>query len=73
VQKAAVVPTGHTTILANPIELPPVLTVLDTSVGGLHEGKFSGGPCVLLAEPVSHGAKAGTSETRTGDAPIGTV
>jgi len=73
VQKPDVLPTGQTTILAKPTAFAPIFTVLEVSVGGLHEGNERGAPWVLLALPVSHGANDGTSGTRNGDAPIGTV
>ena len=73
VQKPDVLPTGQTTILAKPTAFAPIFTVLEVSVGGLHEGNERGAPCVLLALAVSQAANEGTSGTRSGDAPIGTV
>ena len=70
-QNCEVEPAGHTTIRANPIEFAPKRTVEEAGFGFEHDWKFSGAPWTLSALVVSHGLNAGTSETRTGEAPTG--
>jgi hypothetical protein len=69
VQKLALVPSGHTTIRAKPSPLCPMVAVDERGCGLEQEAKFRGGPCRALALVVSQGLKAGTSETRSGEAP----
>ena len=65
---------GQTTMRAKPIEDGPQITRPDRGVGGLAEaGLQDGNPSGRLCawSGVVHGAYAGTSETRIGDAPTG--
>jgi hypothetical protein len=47
----------------------PTVRKLDDCTGGLHDGNASGAPCVLFGVP--HALKDGTSEARSGLAPLG--
>jgi hypothetical protein len=68
-QRPTVEPVLQTMIQPEPTETAPVFTVFDVGTGGLHDGKFNGSPCVLFA--AVHASNAGTSGTRTGEAPTG--
>ena len=69
---------GITFIRTNPEKLAvcafasgvPMVSWPGTCAGGLHDGNASAGPCVRLALPVGHCAKAGTSGVRNGVAPF---
>ena len=70
-QTAAAELGSQTTILTNPSDRGPADTRLDVGWGALQDGNPSGVPCAALAAPASQGSNAGTSETRSGEAPMG--